>query len=154
MSGEAVGEPVEPSDRAGHAAPENPPARPETPGGPAVPAQGGAAVPAQGGAAGARTGVAEAVVPAGPPPEPTGDPRVDLVLERFAGLGGTPVSRHVAVFQDVHQRLQDLLASADEPEDAGPPVPRPPGPRPPMPRPPGPGVPPPRGGAAAQGGRP
>ncbi|GLZ11746.1 hypothetical protein Acsp04_19810 [Actinomadura sp. NBRC 104425] len=140
MSGEAVEEPVEPSERAVHAAPEHAPAPP--------------GAPPQGGEAEARTGVAEAVVPAGPPPEPTGDPRVDLVLQRLTELGGAPVSRHVAVFEDVHQRLQDLLASADEPEDAGPPVPRPPGPRPPMPRPPGAGAVPPRGGAPARGGRP
>ncbi|GLW66300.1 hypothetical protein Arub01_45440 [Actinomadura rubrobrunea] len=121
VSGEAVGQPV------GEAADE-----PVEPGAPA-----------------AGAGVPEAVVPAGPPPEPTGDPRVDLVLRRLTELDGTPVSRHVEVFQDVHRRLQDLLASADEPEDAGPPVPRPP-----LPRRPDPGGVPPRGGATAPGGRP
>ncbi|MBO2450193.1 hypothetical protein J4573_24030 [Actinomadura barringtoniae] len=37
------------------------------------------------------------------------------------------MSDHVEVFEDVHQRLQDLLASAGD-EESGPPVPRPPGP--------------------------
>jgi hypothetical protein len=102
----------------------------------------------QGGAfvAGGDRGEAEPVVPAGPPPEPTGDARVDAALERFAELGGTPVAHHVAVFEDVHQRLQELLASADQPEEAGPPVPRPPAP--------GLGPPPGRPGGAAPGVRP
>ncbi|MBX6766730.1 MAG: hypothetical protein IRY90_06205 [Actinomadura rubrobrunea] len=71
------------------------------------------------------------------------------MLRRLTELDGTPLSRHVEVFEDVHRRLQDLLASADEPEDAGPPVPRPP-----LPRRPEPGGVLPRGGAAAPGGRP
>ncbi|MFG2001083.1 hypothetical protein ACGFNU_18250 [Spirillospora sp. NPDC048911] len=66
----------------------------------------------------------------GPPPEPTGDPRVDAALAPLGGLGGTQVADHVEIFEDVHQRLQELLVSADEEEagPSGPPVPRPPGP--------------------------
>ncbi|MFI0446465.1 hypothetical protein [Actinomadura sp. 6N118] len=63
----------------------------------------------------------------GPPPEPTGDARVDAALAPLGELGGTQVADHVEIFEDVHQRLQELLVSADE-EDSGPPVPRPPGP--------------------------
>jgi hypothetical protein len=48
-----------------------------------------------------------------PPPEPTGDERVDVALTRFAELTATPVAGHVAVFEDVQQRLQDVLASID-----------------------------------------
>lgn len=58
--------------------------------------------------------------PVGPPPEPTGDPRVDTALARLAELGGAPVAEHVEIFEDVHQRLQELLASADQDEPARP----------------------------------
>ncbi|HEY8481169.1 MAG TPA: hypothetical protein VIL71_15190 [Spirillospora sp.] len=67
-----------------------------------------------------------------PPPEPTGDPRVDEALARLGELGALPVSEHVEIYEDVHRRLQDLLASADpaDPADAarpagagGPPAP-------------------------------
>src|SRR5262245_43814384 len=44
-----------------------------------------------------------------PPPEPTGDDRVDAVLARFGELGGAPVADHVEVFEDVQHRLQDVL---------------------------------------------
>ncbi|MFC9976552.1 hypothetical protein ACFVH6_37205 [Spirillospora sp. NPDC127200] len=84
--------------------------------------------------------------PAGPQAEPTGDARVDAALARLAELAGTPVAAHVEVFEDVHQRLQELLAAADdgEPGPSGPPVPRPPAPgtAPPRPAPPRPGLPP------------
>ncbi|WP_067465538.1 hypothetical protein [Actinomadura macra] len=69
-------------------------------------------------------------IPAAPLPEPTGDPRVDAALARLGDLPGRPVPEHVEVFEDIHQRLQDLLASADQddpattgegrPESAGP----------------------------------
>lgn len=54
---------------------------------------------------------------------PTGDKRVDEALTRLGGLGQVPVSGHVEIFSDVHQRLQDVLASIDQD-----------GPRPPAPR--------------------
>ncbi|RFS84080.1 hypothetical protein D0T12_18095 [Actinomadura spongiicola] len=57
-------------------------------------------------------------VPAAPPPDPTGDPRVDAAVARLTELAGRPVPEHVEIFEAVHQRLQELLASADhDPED-------------------------------------
>jgi hypothetical protein len=56
--------------------------------------------------------------PAAPPPEPTGDERVDAALDRLGGLAAAPVTAHVEVFEEVHRRLQDVLASVDE-EPAG-----------------------------------
>ncbi|QKW36681.1 hypothetical protein HUT06_23820 [Actinomadura sp. NAK00032] len=58
--------------------------------------------------------------PAAPPPDPTGDPRVDAAVAPLGGLGGLPVAEHVRVFEDVHRRLQDLLASAGQDEPAPP----------------------------------
>ncbi|WP_242911198.1 hypothetical protein [Actinomadura terrae] len=58
----------------------------------------------------------EPEVAAAPPPEPTGDPRVDAALARLGDLPGRPVPEHVEIFEDVHQRLQELLADADEDE--------------------------------------
>jgi len=71
-------------------------------------------------------GAAEPDFPAAPPPGPTGDPRVDAALACLAELGGRPVSEHVELYEDVHRRLQELLASAgqDEPSQA-PQAPRP-----------------------------
>lgn len=62
--------------------------------------------------------------PAAPPPDPTGDPRVDAAVAPLGGLGGLPVAEHVRVFEDVHRRLQDLLVSAaqDEPAPAAAPA--------------------------------
>lgn len=60
--------------------------------------------------------------PAVPPPGPTGDPRVDAAVARLGELGGRPVAEHVEIFEDVHQRLQELLAAAGQDER-----PRPPG---------------------------
>jgi hypothetical protein len=38
---------------------------------------------------------------------------VDEAVARLADLAGRPVPGHVEIFEDVHQRLQDLLAGAD-----------------------------------------
>jgi hypothetical protein len=51
-----------------------------------------------------------------PPPEPTGDERVDAVLARFDDLAGAPVAGHVEIFEDVQRGLQDVLASVDQEE--------------------------------------
>ncbi|MEV4259377.1 hypothetical protein AB0J52_39985, partial [Spirillospora sp. NPDC049652] len=39
---------------------------------------------------------------------------MDAVVARLDELAGLPVPAHVEVFADVHQRLQELLVSADE----------------------------------------
>ncbi|MFC5753548.1 hypothetical protein [Actinomadura rugatobispora] len=61
-------------------------------------------------------------------PEPTGDVRVDEALARLAELDAAPVSGHVEIFEGIHQRLQELLASAgqDDPPEGGRPAVRPP----------------------------
>lgn len=43
---------------------------------------------------------------------PTGDIRVDTAVELVADLAGMPTADHLAVFEDVHRRLQDTLADA------------------------------------------
>ncbi|WP_165950500.1 hypothetical protein, partial [Actinomadura sp. GC306] len=58
--------------------------------------------------------------PAVPPPDPTGDPRVDAAVARLGELGARPVSGHVEIYADVHQRLHDLLASAGSAEQEEP----------------------------------
>ncbi|MGH3243065.1 MAG: hypothetical protein ACRDNL_21990 [Spirillospora sp.] len=64
-------------------------------------------------------------VPAVAAPDPTGDPRVDAAVARLGELGSRPVPEHVEVYEDVHQRLQELLASADQDEPRPPQVPQP-----------------------------
>jgi hypothetical protein len=74
----------------------------------------------------AEAGGEEPGLPPAPPPEPTGDPRVDEAVARLADLAGRPVPGHVEIFEGVHQRLQDLLAGAENPSaEAGRAVPRP-----------------------------
>ncbi|MFI2612084.1 hypothetical protein [Kitasatospora sp. NPDC018619] len=56
------------------------------------------------------------VLPAEPPgagPAPTGHPGVDAALARLEVLDGVPAEAHVAVYEDVHQRLVDALAALD-----------------------------------------
>jgi hypothetical protein len=43
----------------------------------------------------------------------TGDARVDAATARLDELADLPTSDHVAVYDDVHQRLQDALSDAD-----------------------------------------
>jgi hypothetical protein len=43
----------------------------------------------------------------------TGDARVDAATARLDELADLPTADHVAVYDDVHQRLQDALADAD-----------------------------------------
>ena len=52
-------------------------------------------------------------VPTPPDPLPSA-PVVAEVLRRLDGLQDRPVSEHVEVFDDVHRRLQDALATLDE----------------------------------------
>src|SRR6516162_11449399 len=46
-------------------------------------------------------------VPGGPPP--TGDPRVDDAVAGLVRLPGRPAEEHVAVLEEVHGRLRDIL---------------------------------------------
>ena len=48
-----------------------------------------------------------------PEPEVTGDARVDAATARLDELADLPTSDHVAVYDDVHRRLQDALADAE-----------------------------------------
>lgn len=48
------------------------------------------------------------------PAEPTGDTRVDGALAELHRIDELPVSEHVAVYDEVHRRLQDALATVDE----------------------------------------
>ncbi|MGH3341942.1 MAG: hypothetical protein ACRDPK_03485 [Carbonactinosporaceae bacterium] len=45
--------------------------------------------------------------------EPTGDPGVDAAVESLAGLSDLPVEEHIAVYEDVHRQLRDVLAELD-----------------------------------------
>jgi len=42
-------------------------------------------------------------------PPPTGDDRVDAAMARLNRLTGTPPDEHVAVLEEVHGRLRDIL---------------------------------------------
>jgi hypothetical protein len=51
-----------------------------------------------------------------PEPTETGHPQVDDALARLATLDGVETEAHVAVYEDVHQRLADTLAALDDDE--------------------------------------
>ncbi|MFD7454549.1 hypothetical protein [Kitasatospora sp. NPDC059827] len=57
---------------------------------------------------------AVAVGPLGVELLPTGHPGVDAGLARLEALDGVPAEAHVAVYEDVHQRLADALAALDQ----------------------------------------
>ncbi|ARF78127.1 hypothetical protein ACIG0C_36275 [Kitasatospora aureofaciens] len=57
---------------------------------------------------------AETVEPLGVELLPTGHPGVDAGLARLDALDGVPAEAHVAVYEDVHQRLADTLAALDQ----------------------------------------
>ncbi|MGW6914777.1 hypothetical protein ACWGB8_13330 [Kitasatospora sp. NPDC054939] len=59
--------------------------------------------------------------PLGVEPAPTGHPGVDAGLARLEALDGVPTEAHAAVYEDVHQRLTDILAALDPAQ--GPPGP-------------------------------
>jgi hypothetical protein len=48
-----------------------------------------------------------------PEPEPTGNAAVDAALERLRELGPAPTGSHPDVYEDVHHRLQAVLADLD-----------------------------------------
>jgi hypothetical protein len=56
----------------------------------------------------------EPVEPLGIELLPTGHPAVDAGLARLEALDGAPAEAHVAVYEDVHQRLADTLAALDQ----------------------------------------
>ena len=49
---------------------------------------------------------------AGPPP--TGDARVDAAVAGLGRLRGTPAEDHVAILEEVHGRLRDILGELAE----------------------------------------
>lgn len=46
--------------------------------------------------------------------EPTGHAEVDAALMRLAELSQRPTGGHAELYDDVHQRLQDVLAQIDQ----------------------------------------
>ena len=44
----------------------------------------------------------------------TGDDRVDAALAGLSRLPGTPADEHVAVLEEVHGRLRDILGELNE----------------------------------------
>jgi hypothetical protein len=48
------------------------------------------------------------------PVPPTGDDRVDAALAGLSRLAGAPADEHVAVLEEVHGRLRDILGEASE----------------------------------------
>ena len=50
----------------------------------------------------------------------TGEPRVDETIARLDDLDAIPLEEHVAVFEDTHAGLRQVLSDLDAaPEDAG-----------------------------------
>jgi hypothetical protein len=45
---------------------------------------------------------------------PTGDDRVDQVVAGLGRLAGAPAEEHVAVLEEVHGRLRDILGELNE----------------------------------------
>ncbi|MFJ6941095.1 hypothetical protein [Streptomyces sp. NPDC101132] len=63
--------------------------------------------------------------PAGPEPlgverTPTGRPEVDAALDRLADADHLPAEGHVAVYEDVHRELRDVLTALDAHPAPGP----------------------------------
>lgn len=57
-------------------------------------------------------------LPAVPRPEPTGDPRVDDAIARLDDLDRASTAEHVAIVDDVQQRLQSALSSLGDDDAA------------------------------------
>ncbi|MFI8083933.1 hypothetical protein ACIF6L_24390 [Kitasatospora sp. NPDC086009] len=85
---------------------------------PADPARDLAADSAAGAVPDAFLGIDEPL-PLGVEQTPTGHPAVDAALARLEALDGVPTEAHVAVYEDVHQRLTDTLAALDQDRPAG-----------------------------------
>ncbi len=49
-----------------------------------------------------------------PEVEPTGDARIDAALDRMRDVSQLPTTEHVEVFEEVHRRMQDLLADSSQ----------------------------------------
>ena len=47
-------------------------------------------------------------------PPPTGDDRVDAAVAGLSRLAGAPADEHVAVLEEVHGRLRDILGEVSE----------------------------------------
>ena len=47
-------------------------------------------------------------------PPPTGDDRVDAAMAGLNRLAAIPVEEHVAVLEEVHGRLRDILGEVNE----------------------------------------
>ena len=45
---------------------------------------------------------------------PTGDDRVDAAVAGLSRLAGAPAEEHVAVLEEVHGRLRDILGEVNE----------------------------------------
>ncbi|HEY2575399.1 MAG TPA: hypothetical protein VGI74_03740 [Streptosporangiaceae bacterium] len=58
---------------------------------------------------------------------PAGEPSVDAMIARLDGLDGLPLAEHVAVFEDTHAALRQVLSELDAAPD-GAADRRPPGP--------------------------
>ena len=56
----------------------------------------------------------------GEPRPATGEPRVDAALAGLVELDGRPVTEHRPIFEDVHQRLRDVLGELDTREPSPP----------------------------------
>jgi len=50
----------------------------------------------------------------GDAPLPTGDDRVDAAVTGLGRLAGRPVDEHVAVLEETHGRLRDILGELNE----------------------------------------
>ena len=57
------------------------------------------------------------VAPPGQHMPPTGDDRVDAAVAALSRLPGTPADEHVAVLEEVHGRLRDILGELNEGPD-------------------------------------
>jgi hypothetical protein len=55
--------------------------------------------------------------PAGADLPPTGDDKVDEAVAALSRLPGTPADEHVAVLEEVHGQLRDILGEVAEGSD-------------------------------------